>query len=396
MQEMLQYLKRRMEMTNRFKGLLGFEKTLAQDLSNKIGNRLSNIYLFSLWDSAMLDVGSEVISEAEYIAYCLQIGRKPSESVDTRCCKCRKNKCTGKVECPNGRTVYRIGDESFGAIISKPGYDFANYLVTSKLTTYETVQAIIDSNRTLYERKPTASLPEPAVDTIVDTVHKNDDDYKKWLHQKVTEYGSANLFEAAKLKTLRKIFLDILWQYDDFFDKRLLFLIDNIGIERCLSDLVAHLQKNNRASITAFEKITGIKLPKYPYERKSLLNKTTAAEYTLHPAEYIPRNPKDSKEYSDRFYMWCIREDKKYGWVECRGKLWIHGSSDFFIQKEPGGTFRAFEGRTGLKARDKCVSVDSLQEATIAKINKLGARYEEHIKSALKISGMSPLYNLSK
>lgn|GEM_PF-3400792 len=383
-------------MTNRFKGLLGFEKTLLQDLSSETGNRLSNIYLFSLWDSAMLDVGSEVISEAEYIAYCLQIGRKPSESVDTRCFKCLKNNCTGKTECPNGRKVYRIGDESFGAIISKLGYGFANFLVLNKLTTYEAVQAVVDNNRTLYERKTTVSLPEPAVDTIIDTAHKNDDDYFKWLHQKVTEYGSANLFESAKLKTQREIFLDILWQYDDFFDKRLLVLIDNIGNERCRKDLVTHLQKNNRASITVFEKITGIKLPKYPHERKSLLDKTTFAEFTLHPAEYVPRNPKESKEYSDRFYMWCIREDKKYGWVECRGKLWRYGISDFFIQKEPGGNFRAFEGRTGLKARDKCVSVDSLQEAIITKINKLGVKYEEHIKSALKISGMSPLYNISK
>jgi hypothetical protein len=91
--------------------------------------------------------------------------------------------------------------------------------------------------------------------------------------------------------------------------------------------------------------------------------------------------------------MWCIREDKKYGFVECRGKLWRHGSSNFFIQKEPGGTYKAAEGRTGLKARDKCVSINSLQEAIIDKMDKMGDKYEEHIRNALKISGMSPLYH---
>jgi len=384
-------------MINRFKGLLGYEKAFSPALGFKATNQLSKIYLFSLWDAAMIDVGSEVISEAEYIVYCLQIGRTLNESVDTKCYKCHKNNCAGKAVCPNGKKVYRIGDESFGTIISKLGFDFASYLRDNGLTTFEAVQAVIDSNRPLYEKKlKTSVLQEPECDAQSCVVHKNDDEYNIWLDEKITEYGGANLFEAARCKTLREIFLDILWQYDDYFDKRMLVLMDNIGNERCRRDLIAHLLKNNRASVTAFETITGIGLPKFSNDRKSLLNKTSTADYTLHPAEYSSRNPIERDEYSDRFYMWCIREDKKYGFVECRGKLWRHGSSDFFIQKRPGGTFKATEGRTGLKARDKCVSIDSLKEAVTDKMDMLGEIYEEHIKSALKLSGMSPLYNSSK
>jgi len=384
-------------MINRFKGLLGCEKILEPELSKKATRQLSKIYRFSLWDTAMIEVGSEVISEAEYIAYCLQIGRMPSKSFDKRCRKCHENNCPGKTECPNGKTVYRIGDESFGTIISSHGYDFANYLITNGLTTCESVQSVIDSNRTLYEKdSETAVLPEPINDAHDNAVHANDEEYNNWLHGKITEYGSSNLLEAAKCKTLREIFLDILWEYDDYFDKRLLVLIDNIENERCRRDLIAHMQKNNKASIVAFETITGITLPRNPSERKSLLGKTTVAEYSLHPSEYNPRNMNERKEYSDRFYMWCIREDKKYGWVECRGKVWRYGLSDFFILKDSGGTFKAFEGRTGLKARDKCESIEKLQEATIAKIDKLGTKYEEHIKNALKISKLSPLYNSSR
>ena len=379
-------------MINRFSGLLGYEKTLSPAGVKRAVFTLSKLYLFALWDTNVNDAGNEIISEAELIVHCLQTGQMPDKSVDQKCYKCHKNNCDGKALCPKGKTVYSIGDEKFRIYITKTGYGFANYLINAGLTTYEAVQEIIDGEASQIEKSPKrAVLHEPERQAEKNPALSTEDEYLAWLDEETLNYGVINMLQAAKTRILKEIFLDVLWQYDDPYDKKLLVLIDNIENYRCRRDLISRLQPNNRASLKVFEHVTGITLPKTRTERIALLNKISSAAYSIHPQEYKPKNVTKKEAFSDRFYMLCGRGDNTKGFIEGRGKLWRHKGVDFFIQKK-GGNFKASEGRTGLLVRDNCPSIEILEKSIIKTLAEMGVKFEDYINNALKESGVSPLY----
>lgn len=348
---------------------------------------LSKQYRYSLIDANGNDTEKKVMSEAEFIAYALQTGRKPEARFERPCAKCQESYCIDEDSCIKGKTVCSMTDGKYGTVITKTGYDFANYLINAGLTTYEAVQRqIIHENDEKEKADLEAARIKDETTKAAEIEAQAESDYKNWLSEATANYGTS-VSENEKLLVQKEIFMHLLGSFKPQAI-RLLVLIDNIENPRCRRDIISYLHNGNTTSIKTFEHITGIKLAKTYKERSAQLEVITKADY-CELKQYKPRKEAVAAEYNDMFFI-LQRGDNGPEFVESRGRLWKYGGYDFYIQIHGKGLYKATEGKSGLKITDSCKTLDDLKKKVSGKVAEVGfiAAIEKNIESY----GISPLF----
>lgn len=372
---------------NKFTSLLGYEKTLIPMRAARAETALSKQYRYSLINSDGTDMGKEVLSEAEFIAYALQSGRRPQSYVERPCAKCQESYCVSEESCTKAKTLHKMTDGKYGTKITKTGYNFANYLINAGLVTYEAVQEQINNENTEKEKAAQeAALVLEEQKRKAEVEAKAEADYEKWLNETTAHYGTS-VSENEKLLIQKDIFMHLV----GIFNPRvvqLLVLIDNIENPRCRRDIISLLHNDNDASIKTFEHVTGIKLAKTYKARKAQLEKITKADYR-DMKQYKPRKQAVEAEYNDIFYI--LSRESGYVFVECRGRLWRYGGFDFYIQKYGEGHYKATEGRSGLLVTINNKTLDDLKKDVADKVT--GSGFSNAIDRSIEKYGLSPIYS---
>ena len=326
----------------------------------------------------------KTMSEAEFIVESMRAGKIPGIRIVRTCIICQPFQCDDDELCKRGKTIYCLADDTLASQISETGYEFANYLIDSGLIA-------VDPERlkpAVKEAAPDTQTAEQEEQLVLDAL-TSETDFIEWLRKAVSIYGINNKQEIEKLLVLKDIFLDIAGIYDDNA-KSLLVVIDNVENPICRKDLIKRLTNNNKASILAFEHVTGIKLAKSLKDRNAQLEKITRADYAAHPSQYKSKLTADQEAYNDTFYIAGQKPDKSITFVESRGRKWRYSDYDFFIQRHGTGLYMATEGKTGLKVAADCKSIEELQEAVKKKADSDG--FGKRIEGSVEKNGISPLY----
>lgn len=376
---------------NTFTSLLGFEKTLSPMRAANAKAALSKQYRYSLYDENGNETEKKIMREAEFIAYSLQSGRKPETSIEHNCGKCQVTYCPGNDLCSHGKTVYSMSDGRFSTNITKTGYDFANFLINFGLTTFDAVQAKIDSENEEKEKKAQEAVRiEQEQKAAKEAEQQAETEYKEWLREAIANYGCIDASENEKILIQKEIFLDV----QQYYHQRvidLLVCIDNIDNPRCRRDIISRLHNHNPASIRTFEYVTGVKLAKSHKERITQLEVISKADYGA-PKQYKPRKTAVPAEYNDIFYVNRRKGDGGIEFVESRGRLWRYNGVDFFIQKDEKDRYKATEGRSGYLMTSNCQTLEELKKSVKSKIASIGDTFEKSINDVIEKYGISPLY----
>ena len=112
---------------NRFDTLLGYEKRLPPMRAAKVLQTLEKCHYYEIEDNNEKNRTTIRLSEAEFIVSALQ----------------RKNRLENKEY--NGKLKYHFWGNKWGYRITKTGYDFALWLISEGLTSFETVQERINA-----------------------------------------------------------------------------------------------------------------------------------------------------------------------------------------------------------------------------------------------------------
>ena len=392
---------------NKFDTLLGFEKTLLPMRAARATDTLGKRYRYSISDYNKKET-KEIMTEAEFIVYSIQQGWGLKENTDKPCRKCKGLHCIDESACPKGKIKYYVWGKKYGVEITKTGYDFALWLISEDLLTFDSIQERIETEKAAKEQSERdAAKAEQEQKAIAEAEEKAENEYKEWLYETTKNYGSIivdpyvkGITEGEKVLIMRDIYLDIIGEYHERA-KTLLVLIDNIGNPRCRRDLISRLHANNIASIKTFEQITGIKLAKTQKERSMQLETITKSDYTTTPKQYIPRKPNEQAEYNDIFYIKQPSGDgNNIEFIESCGRLWKYNGYDFFItyaEKNKTAIYKITEGKTGVLV----VRGSTLKEAkdTAREITNdmrggkpLGTSFAKIIEQNIKNHGISPLY----
>ena len=372
---------------NRFDTLLGYEKTLIPMRAARALDTLQNVFRYTLRDENNNEV-KEVFTEAEFIVYTLQSGRTPEPHQEYPCSKCTVGYCISHETCTKGKTMYYMTDNEYSTQITKTGFDFAQWLITEGLTTFDSVQErIAHVNAETEASKHKAAELERQSQEKAAAEKQAEDDYKQWLQEAVRNYGGLNTPEGEKVLIQRDVWLDVLGEYSENA-RGLLVLIDNIDKPYCRRNLISRLHNDNLASIKTFECITGIKLAKTYKARKAQLEQITKADYADQPRQYKPRRVSVKTEYDTPFYI--LNRDGEY--VEAIGRLWQHNGCDFYIQKDSKGLYKATEGRTGATFCDPCTTLSKLYDTIKSRIEQMGDTFEANVQRYIERNGLSPLY----
>jgi hypothetical protein len=351
---------------------------------------LSKQFRYSLQDTNGYETNKVVMSEAEYIAYALQTGRRPETYMEYPCSKCEEY-CIDKSLCAKGKTTCSMTDGSYGTIITKTGYDFANFLLSNGLVSYEAVQRQIDLEKDEYEKAAQAAeLKQEASKKAAEIEAQAEAVYKKWLNETTKNYGAESVSENVNIQTQKEIFQHVAGGYDP---RVISFLvqIDNIDNPRCRRDIISRLHNHNTASIKTFEHITGTKLAKTEKERKAQLQIISKADYG-EPKQFKPRKEAVKADYDNVFYL-LNRADNGTKFVESRGRLWRYKDYMFFIQKNDKGGYKATEGKTGLLVANDCKTLTNLKKKIIGMVN--GSIFADSIERSIGETGLSPLYTMN-
>lgn len=322
------------------------------------------------------------MSEAEFIADSMKSGKMPGTRIIRTCVICQPFQCDEDVLCKRGKLIYCLADDTSASQISDAGYEFANYLIKSGLITVDSAKIKPFAINTAKETS--VALPTEQLEELT-----SESDFLEWLRKAVSLYGINNKQEIEKLAVLKDIFLDIAGRYDDNA-KSLLVVIDNIENPICRKDLIKRLTNDNKASIMAFQHVTGIKLAKAFKDRSIQLEKITKADYAVHPLPYKAKLTADQEAYNDTFYIAGENQDKSVIFIESRGRKWRYNDFDFFIQRHDAGLYMATEGKTGLKVAANCKSIEELQDAIKKKAESDG--FDKRIDGFVEKNGLSPLY----
>lgn len=377
---------------NRFKTLLGYEKTLSPMKLAKAAETLSKNFRYTFLDDDLNEIGKEILTEAELIVYSLKEGLKPESYLEKLCSKCTALVCPENA-CVKGKTTYHMKAKKYGTVISKTGYDFALWLVSEDLTTYDSVQARINEEITAKEKAYQEELLATQRKIAEEEAERQaENEYKRWLDETVRNYGGINTPEGAKIIIQRDIFMDIIGEYNDRA-KELLIMIDNIETPRCRRDIISRLHNGNVASIKTFEHITGIKLAKTNKERQIQLEKITKSDFAEQPKQYKSRKVAEQKEFDTPFYICNInRETQKPEFIHSFGRLWQYGGYDFYIQRDDKGLYKATEGKTGLRVAYGLSTLTAVYNAVKSVLEKYGANFDKTIAQNIERNGLSPLY----
>jgi hypothetical protein len=383
---------------NRFSSLLGFEKTLPPMRAARAVQTLEKRYRYTFHDGDRKETGKEVLAEAEFIAYELQNGGQPDVSIERPCGKCNVPYCVDENGCTKGKTKHYIWSGGLGTSISKTGYDFARWLISEGLTTFDAVQERIEAEKAEKER-----LSREAAQTaleqqrVAEAEEAAESEYKVWLNEAVRHYGGIGTPEGAKILILRDVFLDVIGEYHERAVS-LLVLIDNIDNPRCRKDLISRLNNGNVASIKTFEHITGIKLAKTAKARSAQLETIAKIDYA-EPKQYKPRKATVEADYNSVFYRKNRGGDgKSIEFVEARGRLWKYGGYDFFIVADEQGkmTYSITEGKTGLIVARGATLKDA-QDTVRELVNREGTpsqkTFADIVTLTVERDGISPLYH---
>lgn len=355
----------------------------------KAQTALAKQYRYSLTDSSGNDLGKVILSEAEFITYALQTGRKPETYVERPCAKCQEYRCVGHELCPKGKTVCSMTNGQYGTVITKTGYDFAKHLINVGLITFEAVQKQINFENSENEKamQEAERIKEEKI-KATEIEARAETDFNDWISKATANYGVASVSENEKLLIQKDIFMHLVGGFNTRVIK-LLVLIDNIENPRCRRDIISLLHNDNNASIVTFEHITGIKLAKSYKERKTQLQTITNADYG-EMKQYKPRKAAVQSEYNDIFYV-LNRVEGSLEFVESRGRLWRYGGFDFYIQKHGQGLYKVTEGRSGLMVINNCKTLGDLKKSVASKV--AGNAFSTSIKRNIENCGLSPLYS---
>ena len=389
---------------NRFDALLGYEKTLPPMRKAKAIPILEKQYRYSISDDG-INGTTEILKESEFIVYALQKGYKLKMYANKPCNNCQVLRCFDE-SCTKGKIEYYLWGEKYGVNITKTGYDFALWLISEGLTSFEAVQEKIN-NETAEKEKADNETDriEAKQKADAEIQQQTEAKHKKWLIEAAKNYGSLivdpyvkGITEGEKVLIMRDIFLDIVGNFEEHA-KTLLVLIDNIGSPLCRRDLIRWLHNGNTASIKTFEYITGIKLAKTQKERRKQLEIITKADYTTRPKQYKPQKPKEQAEYNDIFYKKQLSgtgETKNVEFIETKGRLWKCNGYDFFIAYTKP-VYKITEGKTGLLVASGNTLKEVQKAAREITKNMRGGKpmdmpFAEMIEQAIKNHGISPLY----
>lgn len=357
--------------------------TLEPETAENATKALSKRYCYTLRDAIGRKKGAVTMCEAEFIEESMKAGKLPGTRIIRTCVICQPFQCDNDDLCKRGKAIYCLADDAAASQISDAGYEFANYLITSGLIT-------VDPAKIKPSVKVTQDEPEtemPPYELLEELTSEND--FIEWLRKAVSIYGAKGNQEAERFSILKEIFLDITGRYDDNA-KSLLIIIDNIENPICRQELIKRLTNENKASIMAFQHITGIKLAKTLKDRSVQLAKITKADYAPHPTPYKSKLTADQEAYNDTFYIASENRDKSVAFIESRGRKWKYRDLDFFIQRQGAGLYMATEGKTGFKIAANCTSIEELQAAVKNKADADG--FNKKIDGIVEKNGISPLY----
>jgi len=393
---------------NKFNTLLGYEKTLPPMRAARTMDTLEKCYRYSILDKDMNET-KEIMTEAEFIVYSLQNGRELNERIDKPCSKCQVSRCIDAYSCTKGKTKYSLWNEKYGTEITKTGYDFALWLISEELLSFEKVQERIDTETAAKEKTEQETGKKEQEQKIAEESEQEaKEQYKKWLEETTKNYGSLvvdpyvkGITEGEKVLIMRDIFLDIIGHCEEHA-KTLLVLIDNIGSLRCRRDLINRLHNGNVASIKTFEHITGIKLAKNYKERCVQLETITKADYKKSKQYKSRKKSEQTKQaaYTDIFYKYQKSENgNTFEFVESQGRLWKYNGYDFYITyvKINRLPYSITEGKTGLiVARENTLkeAKDAAKEITknMRRGKPMDKPFAEVIEQTINKNGISPLY----
>jgi len=324
------------------------------------------------------------LNEADFIIDAMNAGKVPGTRFIRTCVICLPFQCADDEQCKRSKTIFCLADETFASQISDAGFEFANYLIKSELITVDPAKfkPVVTKNTEVTADEETEPVEQQEELT-------EESDFIEWLRKAVKLYGVSNKKEKEKLLVLKDIFLDIASRYDDNA-KTLLVIIDNIENPICRKELIKRLTNENKASITAFHHITGIKPAKTYKERCTQLEKITKANYADKPLPYVSKLTTDQEAYNDTFYIASENPDKSVFFIESRGRKWQYNGFEFFIQRHDAGLYMATEGKTGFKMAANCKSIEELQDAIKKKADSEG--FGDKINGLVDKNGISPLY----
>ena len=206
------------------------------------------------------------------------------------------------------KTEYRLNHkDGYFITITKTEYDFYIYCVENGFTTVEAVKSYEEKEIKKNEEKEKAEKLEKLVKA------EKEEKENKEFENKIN--ASIKNITDAEMKLIRDIFLDINKTYNIDYCKKFVALVKNYDFSLCKEKIISYLHNDNKASIKAFEYLTGLKLPKSYRERMEYLESIFTTDFKG-TQSYKAKHNKEELFYiamSDRWQEVKAESFKKYG-----------------------------------------------------------------------------------
>ena len=206
------------------------------------------------------------------------------------------------------KTEYRLycKDNCF-IKITKTEYDFYIYCAENGFTTVKSIK--------LYEEEELRKIEEKKRAEEAEKLRKAEKEEKENKEFEKRINSSIKNITDAEMNLIKDIFLDINKTYNIDYCKKFVALVKNYDFSLCKEKIISYLHNDNKASIKAFEYLTGLKLPKNYGKRMEYLESIFTTDFKG-TQSYKAKHNKEELFYiamSDRWQEVKAESFKKYG-----------------------------------------------------------------------------------
>lgn len=329
----------------------------------------------------LIRYNGKIYNYAEYITVILTEGFSPDKKDNVWYWKNDGTKSKPK-------TIYRLSNDKYCIEINKTQYDFAVYCTNNGYTTAEAIAAKkaaeAENIKTMEQARAEA---EKRAEEAEKQAEEEQRQFEEWTRREMQDIpeNQRNIIEAVFMQVYNH------FAYGNYI---VAVYVNHFDDPRCKAALISLLHNDNKASIKAFECLTGVRLPKAYRERKEVLNSLEKSDFKTQ--EIKPQKKPESANINiQSFYIVC-GIGNKFDYIKVYGEPIEINNIKMFIHTNDRGTLTISSAECGA-----AFTTGASKEQLLSKLNGIFEQYgTEYIKNFIeqrtaeneKTIGKNPLY----